>query len=100
MYFISELIRTFDISDNQDPKLVFYFTKEKKSAAVQLVIAKIYITHQNQQLYHSICMLTSKYYWSLGWMLVIDSQYLYNNIIEENSCQLLHQKILPGETCS
>lgn len=55
MYFISKLIKTFDISDNQDPKLVFYFTKEKESAAVQLVvIAKIYITHQNQQLYHSL----------------------------------------------
>jgi len=41
MYLISELIRTFDISDN--PKLVFYFTKEKESPVFQLAFAKIYI---------------------------------------------------------
>jgi len=102
MYLISEFIRTFDISDNQVPKLVFYVTKEKESAAVQLVIAKIYINHQNQQLYQSLRDMHAhlKILLESRPKLVIDSQYLYNNIIEENSSQLLHQTIPTGETCS
>jgi hypothetical protein len=86
MYLISELIRTFDISDNQDPKLVFYFTKEKEAAAVQLAIANIYI-HQNQQLDHSLRDMHAhlKILLESRPKLIIDSQYLYNIIIEENS---------------